>query len=102
MFQFVPEIQDVVRVGTQSIPRSGVRVDNNNFSPRIGLAYRLRPTTVFRAAYGLYYSAPQWDTTRNLAANPPEFVVSSFANDQFDFVGAHTVQQGFERPPLGS
>jgi outer membrane receptor protein involved in Fe transport len=102
MYQFVPELQDVVRVGTQGIPRSGVRADNNNFSPRIGLAYRFLPTTVFRAAYGLYYSAPQWDTTRNLAANPPEFVVSSFSNDQFNFDGARTVQEGFDRPPLGS
>ena len=60
------------------------------------------PRQCFRAAYGLYYSAPQFDITRNLAANPPEFVVSSFANDQFDFIGARKVEQGFDRPPLGS
>src|SRR5262249_50766587 len=58
--------------------------------------------TVMRAAYGLYYSAPQWDVTRNLGANPPVFVVSSFANDQFDFLGARPVEAGFDRPPLGS
>ena len=102
MYQFVPEKQDVVRVGTEGIPRSGARRDNNNLSPRVGLAYRFLPKTVFRAAYGMYYSAPQWDITRNLAANPPEFVVSSFANDQFDFLGARTVQQGFSRPALGT
>jgi outer membrane receptor protein involved in Fe transport len=102
MYQFVPEKQDVVRVGTEGIPRSGARPDNNNLSPRVGLAYRFLPKTVFRAAYGMYYSAPQWDITRNLAANPPEFVVSSFANDQFDPVGARTVQQGFSRPELGT
>ena len=82
--------------------RSGVRSDNNNLSPRVGLAYQLLPKTVFRAAYGMYYSAPQWDITRNLAANPPQFVVSSFANDQFDAVNARTLQQGFSRPALGS
>ena len=102
MNQFVPSLQNVVRVGTNGIPRSGVYGDNNNFSPRIGLAWRFRPKTVFRAAYGLYYSAPQWDTTRNLAANPPEFIVSSFANDQFDYAGARPVERGFDRPPLGS
>jgi len=102
MHQFVPELQDVVRVGSNGIPRSGVHADNNNWSPRVGLAYRFTPKTVFRAAYGLYYSAPQFDITRNLAANPPEFVVSSFANDQFDFLGARKVEQGFDRPPLGS
>ena len=72
MYQFAPGKQDVVRVGTEGIPRSGVRPDNNNLSPRVGLAYRLLPKTVFRVAYGMYYSAPQWDITRNLAANPPE------------------------------
>jgi outer membrane receptor protein involved in Fe transport len=102
MFQFVPERQDVVRVGTEGIPRSGVRQDNNNISPRVGLAYRVLSKTVFRAGYGMYYSAPQWDVTRNLAANPPEFVVSSFANDQFDVIGARRVSAGFTRPPLGS
>jgi hypothetical protein len=102
MHQFVPEGQQVVRVGTNGIPRSGVRGDHNNFSPRVGFAYALPKRTVLRAGYGLYYSAPQWDTTRNLAANPPEFVVSSFSNDQFNFTGARTVEQGFDRPPLGS
>jgi hypothetical protein len=102
MHQFVPELQDVARVGTNGIPPSGVRGDNNNFSPRAGLAYALPGRAVFRAGYGLYYSAPQWDTTRNLAANPPEFIVSSFTNDQFDFIGARSVEQGFDRPPLGS
>ncbi len=102
MYQFVPEKQDVARVGTEGIPRSGVRPDNNNFSPRIGLAYKFSSKTVFRAAYGLYYSAPQWDITRNLAANPPEFVVSSFANDQFNFLSARSLEQGFDRPPQGS
>ena len=96
MYQFVPEKQDVVRVGTEGIPRSGVRPDNNNLSPRVGLAYRFLPKTVFRAAYGMYYSAPQWDITRNLAANPPEFVVSSFANDQFDIVNARTAAAGLQ------
>ena len=102
MYQFVPEKQTVVRVGTQGIPRSGVQPDNNNFSPRVGVAYHFLPKTVFRSAYGLYYSAPQWDITRNLASNPPEFVVSSFANDQFDSVNARKLNQGFNRPALGS
>jgi hypothetical protein len=102
MNQFVPALQTVVRVGANGIPRSGVYGDNNNFSPRAGIAYSLTPKTVLRTAYGLYYSAPQWDITRNLAANPPEFVVSSFANDQFGFNDARRVEQGFDRPPLGS
>src|SRR5205085_5079903 len=29
--------------------------DTNNIAPRIGLAVRITPKTVFRAGYGLYY-----------------------------------------------
>lgn len=103
MYQFVPERQDVVRVGTGMVPwRSGARGDHNNLSPRIGLAYRPFSRTVFRASHGIYYSAPQWDITRNLAANPPEFIVFAFTNSQFDFAGARPAARGFERPAQGS
>lgn len=37
------------------IPQQGYRQGNKNFAPRAGLAYTVTPTTVFRAAYGLYY-----------------------------------------------
>ena len=102
MYQFVPEKQDVVRVGTGGIPAAAC-------GPTITISRpaSVSPTDCSRrpssaSAYGMYYSAPQWDITRNLAANPPEFVVSSFANDQFDTVNARTLQQGFSRPALGS
>ncbi len=103
MYQWVPSIQNVVRVGTGQVPwRSGIPGDNNNLAPRVGLAYRIEPKTVFRAAYGVYYSAPQLDITRNLAANPPEFVSSAFTNNQYDFLGARAASQGFDRPAEGS
>lgn len=35
---------------------TGVRVDGNNFAPRLGLAYRLRPGTVIRAGGGIFYN----------------------------------------------
>jgi len=81
---------------------SGLEGDFNNLGPRIGIAYRVTPKTVFRAGYGIYYSAPQWDVTRNLAANPPEFIVSSFNNDEQDFQGARPASQGFDRPAAGT
>lgn len=30
-------------------------VDRNNFGPRIGLAYKMKPSLVWRAAYGIFY-----------------------------------------------
>lgn len=37
------------------IPREGYRHGKLNFAPRIGFAYTVTPSTVFRAAYGIYY-----------------------------------------------
>lgn len=101
LYQFVGETQDLVRVGANGVPRSGVQGDYNNFGPRAGLAYKITTKTVFRAAYGIYYSPPQLDITRNLAGNPPELVVSAFSNNQFDFAGARAASQGFDRPAQG-
>src|SRR5581483_7951230 len=38
-----------------NIPEEGYRQGNKNFAPRVGLAYTVTPSTVFRAAYGIYY-----------------------------------------------
>ncbi len=100
-YQFVAAAQDVARVGSNGLSATGVNGDHNNFGPRFGFAYRLGGRTVVRGGYGLYYSAPQLDITRNLSANPPEFVVFEFLNNQFDYEGARTVAQGFDRPAAG-
>ena len=99
---FIRSEGTVVQVGTGSVPwRSGHPGDSNNFSPRLGVAYKIAPKTVFRVGYGLYYSTGQLDTTRNLGANPPEVISSNFNNNQFDFVGARPASMGFDRPALG-
>lgn len=102
MYQFRPDTQDVARVGTGGLSRTGIGGDHNNFGPRFGLAYRLREKSVLRAGYGMYYSAPTLDITRNMAANPPEFIVFEFLNNQFDFAGARPAGAGFERPAAGT
>jgi hypothetical protein len=102
MYQFVRELGTVVRVGTQGIPRSGIESDNNNFSPRVGLAYRITSKTVLRSGVGVYYAPMLLDVTRNIGANPPEFISSQFNNNAFDFVGARPASQGFDRPPQGT
>ncbi|MEO7651090.1 MAG: carboxypeptidase regulatory-like domain-containing protein, partial [Bryobacteraceae bacterium] len=104
MYQFVPDGGgSVVRVGTDRVPwRSGAPGDSNNLGPRVGIAYKLGQRTVVRTAYGFFYSSPAWDVTRNLGANPPEFIVSSFTNDQFNFTEARTTARGFDRPAQGT
>ena len=101
-YNFIRELGTVARVGSGDVPwRSGHPGDNNNFSPRVGIAYKATEKTVFRFGYGLYYSTGQLDTTRNLGANPPEFISSNFDNNQFDFAGARPATQGFDRPAQG-
>ncbi|MEP7365757.1 MAG: carboxypeptidase regulatory-like domain-containing protein [Acidobacteriota bacterium] len=102
MYQFVPELQTVVQVGTNGLSRSGINGDNNNISPRIGLAYRLNSKTVLRAAGGIFYSPLLSDVTRNIGANPPEFVSYQYNNNQFDFVNARPLSAGLERPAQGT
>ena len=41
--------------GRDGNPRYQSDPDKNNFAPRVGLAWRFRSTTVFRAGYGLFY-----------------------------------------------
>lgn len=102
MYQFVPSLDTVVQVGTNGIPRSGIESDNNNFSPRLGIAYRLTSKTVIRAAGGIFYSPLISDVTRNLGANPPEFISYAYNNNQYDFEGARPLSAGLERPAQGT
>jgi len=37
--------------------------DLNNFAPRVGLAYQLRPTTTLRAGYGIFYGLAPTDAS---------------------------------------
>ncbi len=45
----------VVLAGQNGVSRGILNTQSTNFSPRIGLAYRLREKTVIRGAYGLFY-----------------------------------------------
>lgn len=95
--QFLPGSGELVRVGAGGVPRNGARGDGNNFSPRVGLAYRVTDKTVVRSAYGVYYAAPQFEINRNLSLNPPFAGSNSFANNQLSFTTARKLEQGFDR-----
>ncbi|MBM3814026.1 MAG: hypothetical protein FJW20_20560 [Acidimicrobiia bacterium] len=42
--------------GFNTNPETGINRDPNNFAPRFGLAYRMRPGTVLRAGFGIFYN----------------------------------------------
>ena len=57
----------------------------HNFAPRLGLAYKLTPKTVVRAAAGIFYGR---DENLGVAGrptnNPPYFVTTTYTSDQID------------------
>jgi hypothetical protein len=54
-------------------PRSLVKPDRNNFSPRVGLAWRATNRTVVRAGYGITYNGSAYSTIAAQMANQPPF-----------------------------
>jgi hypothetical protein len=73
---------------------SGVPGDKNNWAPRAGLAYRLNNRTVFRSAWGVFYSIPAQPIGSSLASNAPNFYNTTVTNNQFDFPGARPIEAG--------
>jgi hypothetical protein len=73
MYAFDPAISTTAleRVGTNGIPRNGVKDNKLNFAPRLGFAYRVTDKTVFHAGYGIYYSAPNVANSSGLSVNAP-------------------------------
>jgi hypothetical protein len=55
--------------------RALVGLDTNNWAPRVGLTYSVTPTTVVRAAAGIFYGGPEnVGASSRLLANPPSFL----------------------------
>ncbi len=52
---FVPGLGTIELAGQNGVPPAIIDTRKCNFSPRIGLAYRIGDKTVVRAAYGLFY-----------------------------------------------
>jgi outer membrane receptor protein involved in Fe transport len=83
----------LVMVGTPQLPRAYNR-DLNNFAPRIGFAWSVRPHTVVRAAYGVYYdyiplhlAQANFTNSAGIGANPvgpQEIVPLDFNQDAYN------------------
>ena len=80
------------------LPRSLVKPDRNNISPRIGFAWRPIPkkSMVVRGGYGTYYNSSVYNTIANNMAQQPPFAQSlSVANTLSNPL---TLQNGFIAP----
>ena len=99
MANFLPSLGNVFVVGTPQAPqRSATNTDWKNLGPRLGLAYKLGPKTVVRAAYGIYYEAESIPETNLPGINPPFNGSVGFTNNQTNFTGATRIEQGFPLP----
>ncbi|HEV7680715.1 MAG TPA: TonB-dependent receptor, partial [Pyrinomonadaceae bacterium] len=67
--------RNLVRVGTNGVPRGGYNADKNNFAPRVGLAWTIgsKEETVVRAGYGIYYDQSPLAPGEALYFNSPYF-----------------------------
>ena len=74
-------------------PRSLVNPDRNNFSPRIGIAWRPANRTVVRGGYGITYNASAYATIAAQMANQPPF--SQTQTNIFSPTLPLTLQNGF-------
>ncbi|HTS61335.1 MAG TPA: carboxypeptidase-like regulatory domain-containing protein [Candidatus Acidoferrales bacterium] len=82
-----------------TLPTSLVRPDRNNFSPRIGFAFRpgTKRNIVIRGGYGIYYNSSVYTTiANNMAQQPPFANTLSVATS---IAAPLTLANGFLIPP---
>ena len=61
--------------GLGGVPEDcGYQIEQKNFSPRLGLAYRATDTLVLRAGYGINYDPYPLAFVRNMLTNYPNFL----------------------------
>ncbi|MEZ5362113.1 MAG: TonB-dependent receptor [Bryobacterales bacterium] len=74
----------VVTAQEANRPRSVIKTDWINFSPRVGLAYKVNDKTVIRTGYGLFLSGDILNNLRNSLSNQFPFAIAQ------NFAGVNT------------
>ena len=69
---FVPEQNKLLFAGKDGMSRYIVQPDRNNWAPRVGLAYKLRPKTTLRAGFGVFFD-PENAKRDDVKFNPPSY-----------------------------
>lgn len=86
---------------TGAFPQALVETDRNNFSPRMGLAWRpsQKRQTLVRGAYGWYYNGPVSNQAAFRLAQQPPFAQTGTLNTSLD--RPLTIEGGFSAVPTG-
>ena len=73
-----PETGQLVPAGTEGMPRGGYETDTNNFAPRLGAAWAVRPDTIVRGGYGISYDQSALAPNEFLYFNSPYFDLNTY------------------------
>src|SRR5262249_16667615 len=97
----------LVFAGRNGAPRGNKDADNNNFAPRVGLAYKALPTLVIRSGFGLMYGittgfGPNSGNTGALSFNAFTDFVSTIDGGRTPFTTlSNPFPNGFNTPANG-
>jgi hypothetical protein len=73
-----PSTGRIVNVGSNGIPRAGIRTDYHSLAPRVGFAWTPAPNWVVRGGYGVYFDSGMLVVNSSLYFNPPYFSVRTY------------------------
>jgi hypothetical protein len=79
-----------------AVPFGLINPDYNNFSPRVGLAWKVpyfKRSTIVRAGYGIYYNGQAYNTLAFKLAQQPPFATSNNINNSL--TDPFTIANGF-------
>ena len=69
--------------GQLNYPKSCAYTDKNNLAPRLGIAWQVRPKTVFRLGAGIYYSLTDFNSINRLTNSLPANIAQTLPNSTF-------------------
>ncbi|HEU0123160.1 MAG TPA: TonB-dependent receptor [Bryobacteraceae bacterium] len=75
---FDPTTRSLVPLGSIPGTRGAFLPDRNNLAPRFGIAYALRPGTILRAGYGIYYDQAPLAPGEGIYFNSPYFQLNTY------------------------
>ncbi|MCL5745042.1 MAG: TonB-dependent receptor, partial [Acidobacteria bacterium] len=98
----------LVFAGRNGEPRGNKNPDDNNFAPRIGLAYKLTPRLVLRSGFGIFYNpttgiGPGTGTTGAISFNSSTAVTATVDAGRTAFTTlSNPFPNGFNQPTNGA
>ncbi len=75
----VPVVSDGTGPFTGRFPAGLIQPDTNNFAPRVGIAWRIKPGMILRGGYGISYNSGTYSGLARQMVGQPPFAVTDTA-----------------------